>query len=279
MALAAPLACARDYLLGRQSPAGGFCVYRSEWLDEPNLFDTWHAVAALGLLRTPVPDAAACARFVASRAVQPQPHALYYRVRSLRALGASDPRNGQVRDAVAHLVEQLPAAGTPTSRLAGLLQALRHGVWLKNHFGLPSPHAAIADALRSLQDDGGGYPVPADLVTTEAVCAVLRLCGQDIAARTADYVDALAVPGCGFRLTAASLSPTLETTSAGIRCTLASGRTVRYAANAQRFILACQGGRGGFARAPDALPDIACTHLALEALKLLNGELAASQQP
>jgi hypothetical protein len=42
--------CACRYLLGRQSPTGGFCFYRSEYLDEANLFDTWHAVAALALL-------------------------------------------------------------------------------------------------------------------------------------------------------------------------------------------------------------------------------------
>lgn len=40
----------RNYLLGRESPSGGFCFYRTDYLDEPSLFDTWHATAALGLL-------------------------------------------------------------------------------------------------------------------------------------------------------------------------------------------------------------------------------------
>jgi prenyltransferase beta subunit len=37
------------------------------------------------------------------------------------------------------------------------------------------------------------------------------------------------------------------------------------------FILDCQTGDGGFARAPDALPDIALTHLALAGLDALAG--------
>lgn len=56
---------ARSYLLGRQSDNGGFCFYRSEHIDEPNLHDTYHAVmAALALLGADVPRVDALARFL-----------------------------------------------------------------------------------------------------------------------------------------------------------------------------------------------------------------------
>lgn len=274
-------ACARacDYVLSRQSPGGGFCGYRGAGVDEPNLQDTWHAVATLGLLGVPVPDAATCARFVAARDVDRQAHGLYDRVRSLQALQAPDPQAIEVRAAVASLVEYLPVPGTPPSQLGGPLEALRHVVWLKRHFRCALAQAEVVAALGRLQDASGGFAVPPDLVTTEAVCAVLHLCGQHIPARTADYVDSLAVADFGFRLTAHALSPKLETTCAGIRCGAWAGRSPRHAADALRFILACQDGRGGFARAPGALADLACTRLAIEGLALLGGPLAPGRAP
>ena len=48
---------ATAYLRGRQSYNGGFCFYRFEYLDEPNLRDTYHAIAALTLLGAEVPRA------------------------------------------------------------------------------------------------------------------------------------------------------------------------------------------------------------------------------
>lgn len=268
--LGASRVAAAAYLRSRQSPGGGFCGYRSELLDEPNPFDTWHAVASLGLLGEAVPQAGACARFVAAQLVDGQVHALYYRVRSLHTLGSPDPQGPAVRAAVADLVVQRPDPCMSPSELGGALQSLRHAVWLKQHFGCAHRCADIVETLLRLEDTGGGFAVPPDLVTTEAVCAVLRLCGHAVPASTADYVDSLALVEFGFRLTATSLSPNLETLCAGIRCCSVSGRAMVHRADAERFILACQGGRGGFARAPGALPDIACTHLALEGLELLH---------
>jgi hypothetical protein len=277
--VASALADARSYVLSRESPSGGFCVYRSELLDEPNLFDTWHAVGTLGLLGVQVPCANACARFVAAQAVEPQVHALYYRVRSLQALRHPDPQAIEVRKVVDGLVEHLPAPGTLPSQIGGPLQVLRHTVWLKRHFQCERRQAEIVEALLCLEDAGGGFPVPPDLFSTQAVCAVLRLGGHDIPPRTAEYVGSLAVPQFGFRLTANSLSPALETTCAGIQCCVWIHRAVTHARDARRFILACQDGRGGFARAPGALADLACTHLAIKGLGLLCGPFRRGAQP
>jgi hypothetical protein len=277
--VASALADAQRYVLSRQSPSGGFCVYHSELLDEPNPFDTWHALGTLELLGVQVPHANACARFVAAQPVEPQVHALYYRVRSLQALRHPDPKDAEVRDAVAGLVEHAPAPGTPSSQLGGSLQALRHTVWLKRQFGCALRQAGIVEALLRLEHAGGGFPVPPDLLTTQAACAVLHLCGHDIPARTGEYVASLAVPGYGFRLTGNSLSPNLDTTCAGVQCCAWMHRPVTHASDAQRFILACQDGRGGFARAPGALANLASTHLAIEGLSLLCGPIDQGAQP
>jgi len=278
-ALRDALAAARAYLSSRQSPGGGFCVYRSAWLDEPNLFDTWHAVATFALLGVAVPHAATCAHFVAAQGIDHQAHALYYRVRSLQALRTPDPKAIEVRDAVGGLVEHAPAPGTPSSQLGGPLQALRHTVWLKRQFGCELRQAGIVEALLRLADAGGGFPVPPDLLTTQAACAMLHMCGHAIPERTAVYVESLAVPGFGFRLTSNSLSPNLETTCAGIQCCVWMHCALCHARDAQRFVLACQDGRGGFARAPGALADLACTHLAIESLGLLCGPFGQIPQP
>lgn len=52
-----PLARAAQCIAGRQCEGGGFCVYRNAYLEEPNLSDTWHALAALKLLDVAVPRA------------------------------------------------------------------------------------------------------------------------------------------------------------------------------------------------------------------------------
>lgn len=82
---------ASAYLLGKQSPQGGFCFYRGYYLEEPNLADTWHGLAVLrNLLHAELPQWKRHAEFVVSQTVEPQPFALYCRVRSLRALDTLD---------------------------------------------------------------------------------------------------------------------------------------------------------------------------------------------
>jgi len=49
--LEAALEPAAAYVTGRQCRNGGFCYYRYADLEEPNLHDTYYAVAAGGLLQ------------------------------------------------------------------------------------------------------------------------------------------------------------------------------------------------------------------------------------
>lgn len=261
----------RDYLLGRQCGNGGFSFYRTEYLEEPNPHDTWHALASLGLIGEPVPRPADTARFLLGQPVTPQPYALAFRVRGLALLGADDPEAGAVASALAGMTPALPEG---RDDLYDGLRHLRLLLWLKQRHGQPIPAADLAGALLAAEDADGGFGKPANLVDTREALAVLALCGRRPSPRTADFVTRLATPGFGFRLTAESLAPTLETVCAGIACCRRLGLTVAHAADARAFILDCQTGNGGFARSPGALPDLALTHLALAGLDALAGPLS-----
>lgn len=264
--LASALDRARTYLLERQSPNGGFCFYRGYYAEEPNLSDSWHAIAVLvGLLGTDLPEKNSHASFIIGQPIEPQPLLLYYRVRGLLALGADDPKSATVRSGVAALQAHFLDTATHAS-LAATLQRVRRTVWLKRHFGLPMALDDLASALLLGEHEDGGYGTPSNLLDTDAAIAVLMSCGQVSPPRTGDFVKRMALPGFGFRLTAGSLSPNLETTCAGIRSCCRLGMTIPHAQDAMAFVLSCQTGSGGFARAADALPDITLTHLALATL-------------
>lgn len=236
----------RPNLLERESPGGGFCFYRTADLEEPNLFDTWHAVAALALLGDAPAHRQRLIRFVARQGVVGELYSLYYRARILHALGVADMDRAAVRMLVEKLPLHLPE-GAAAGAFSSALERLRMTLWLKRHVGAPFPARHIADAPRSTEDWKGGYGVPANLLDTRAALAVLALCQEPVAHRTDGFVSRLAVPvlGCARRL----------------------GLTVPVEADAIGFILACQSVNGGFARAPGALPGIGLTHLALMALR------------
>lgn len=260
------LQCTRQYLLERQSPGGGFCFYRGYHLEEPSLADTFHGLSAWALsTRDALPEKAAHAAFVLRHTPEPQPFALYYRVRCLLALGVGDPAAALVREAVRALPLVLPDMGS--TALQSPLARLGHGLWLKRHFGVLDEAAIDAGkALLAAEGEEGGYGNPPNLVDTVEALRVLDLCGARVRSITVSFVRGLAAPGFGFQLTPHSLSPSLEITCAGIACSNRLGTTIEFADDALDFVLACQTGNGGYALRPDALPDLAWTHLALRAV-------------
>lgn len=269
--LRAALDKARTYLLGRQSVNGGFCFYRSAGVDEPNPFDTWHAVAALRRLGALPVNPDQVAAFVSEAEISSQPYGLYYRVRTLQVLGFPDPKSPQVREMVARLPLHL---GTPPSPFGGL-ERLRLILALKRHFSLDYPKDGIGASLMALEQPEGGFGLPPNLLDTRLALSILSFCDRQSSAATRAFVANLETPGFGFRLTANSLSPTLETLCAGIACCHHLDLPITYADDALHFILSCQGRNGGFSRATGALPDIGMTHLAISALATLAGPLPA----
>lgn len=261
------------YLLERQSGAGGFCFYRWEHVDEPNLSDTWHAVAVLrGLLRRAVPDAGRHIGFVGGLDVTPWPISLHDRVHTLDLLDGTDPKAGSVRAFVSSLPVRVPAMEHAPG-LSHALESLRATLWLKRRFGMTIRADSLVHGLRRLEREGGGFGEPANLLDTAMAIAVLRLCGHGVSPRTAEFVMRLAVPGFGFRLTERTHSPNLETTCAGVVSCERLGMAIPYSDASKSFILSCQTGSGGFARSAGALPSFELTHMAMESLRILHGPL------
>lgn len=259
-----------SYLYSRQSPAGGFCFYRTEYLDEPNLSDTWHAVAALRLLGEQPQQSESIANFVYRHPAGRQLYALYYRTFILDALGIADPERPAVMESV-HALHPDPDGLTSHSDMTGQLERLLLTLRLKVHLDMEFAAEDIATAILDLEHPYGGFGVPPNILETYLAVDVLALCGKKASANTGTFVARLAGPGYGFRLTDTSLAFNLEAICAGIECCRLLRQRVAYPDDAAASILACQTGNGGFARAPDSLPGIETTHLALRGLASLFG--------
>ena len=261
------LARAHEYVLQHQSPGGGFCFYRNEYLDEPNLADTWYAVSILAnLLQAEVPHRSRHADFVTGLSIQPQAFALHERVRVLQCLGHDDPWSSEVRMAVMSLPLRVATVDAQTAALSTELAQLADTLWLKHYFQLDVEPRELMQAVRRLEHLEGGFGTPPNLLDTGAALGVLAFGGESASPRTADFVLRMGVPGFGFRLTASSMSPNLETTCAGVTSCCLLGLPVPHADDAASFILSCQSSNGGFARASGALPDLSLTQLALSTL-------------
>lgn len=89
---------AEAYLGGRQCHNGGFCFYRNDYLEEPNLHDTYHALAGYSLLERPIPNREKIISYLAhQRSRSHQPAYLYYYTFSVRLL-ESVPDEGTMAD-------------------------------------------------------------------------------------------------------------------------------------------------------------------------------------
>ena len=259
---------ARNYLLGRQSPSGGFCFYRTGCLEEPNLSDTWYATASLKLIGELPPNQEALVDFVSGQPPAGQVYELYYRTFILNILKRTDPYHSIVKD----MVDALPLNIFEPSRYTALIGQLEHlllTLKLKEKFSLTSITANITKTIIGLENPNGGFGTPSNLLDTHSAISVLALCGHGPSMQTATFVSQMALPNFAFRLTKNSLLPTLETVYAGISCCKLLNLPVPYPEDAASFILACQVHNGGFARAPAALPDIGLTYLALDGLDTL----------
>ncbi len=257
---------AREYLLERQSPGGGFCFYRGYYIEEPNLSDTWHGVAALtNLLGVELTQRKIHASFVIGHAVEPQPSTLYYRIRSLQVLQSGDPAAAEVERAVTALRPSLPDPARP-NLLGVATQRLHRVLWLRKYLNMDTATKNLAESVRALVNEDGGYGTPSNLLDTAYVIALLTFCGVTAPGATRGFVASMDDPHFGFRATATSRSPNLETVHAGAASCRHLGLDITYFAAARSFVLSCQTGSGGFARASGALPDMTLTYMALTTL-------------
>lgn len=264
-------ACRRagHYLLGRQCPQGGFCFYRSEFVNEPNLADTYHAVRALALLGLQGEWRDGVREYLSGIAPSAQPWDLYHLAGAWRTIDADWTPDGALRANIAGL--QIGSAPSARSvHLAGWLERTRLVLRLQRDVGLAFDRAAIARTVIARHHDGGFGAGP-NLIDTWIALDVLRLCGAGPGPDgVADFVDCLQVPTFAFQATPASCIGRLELVWAGVNCCRALGVVVRYRHDALEFALNCQTQGGGFANAPDALPDIVLTHRALQIMRMLS---------
>lgn len=263
-------ACERAvaYLLSRQCTRGGFCFYRTEGLDEPNLSDTYHALAALSRLGLQLPNRhrmrAFSGRFPRSR----QPSDLFHLTAIARLLEPRYAPDADIRSRIDAL-RISPAPPGESTRLTPWLRRTSLVVRLKQDCGTAFDRGRAAARLRRLLHDGGFGPGP-NLVDTRLAIEILRRCGAQLPPPgTLEFVDRLQVHGCGFTNTAASWTARLHVVAAGVACCRDLALSIRYPREALDFTLACQTAGGGFADAPDALADIALTHTAIETVLAL----------
>lgn len=263
---ASALQHAREYLIEKQSPGGGFCFYRGYHLEEPNISDTWHGVAALtDLLGVELSQRKGHADFVIGYPVERQPFLLYYRIRCLLALQTIDPAAAEVERAVEALHPSLPDPARP-HLLGASLKRLHCVLWLRNHLGMETATQHFAQKVLAMAHEDGGYGVPSNLLDTADAIALLRLCGAALPEATREFVSSMADPQFGFRLSATSRSPNLETVHAGAASCRRLALGIPHVAAAASFVLSCQTGNGGFGRASNALPDLELTYMALTTL-------------
>jgi hypothetical protein len=264
------VAKAQGYLLGRQSDAGGFCFYRAEGVDEPNLRDTYHAIVALNLLGTPVPDPGRVVEFVERARLFGLTYVYYYAF-TLGLLGLSNRIGAQELAQIRDFSIGLPARiGSTSSR--GWFEDTRRKVRLKRRFaGAWDFHQLVVALLASRIE--GGYGEKPNLWDTHSSLAILDSLGQRQEMQaSASFVEAMQGLPFGFRLTRGSIMANLEVVHAGVQCCALLGLPIRYKTDVLELVLACQTADGGFSRTPTALPDIDLTHQALRVIALTTGK-------
>lgn len=261
-----------QYLHTRKSPAGGFCFYRWMGIEEPTLRDTWHAVAALGLVGVDVPRRDQVVAFLRGFCITGLGD-LYHRTSALVTLGETIEADLLERIAALDASAGLANGHVPTSER---LQAALRVVRMQQRFAVLRDRAEVCARVFDMQRDGGWGDKP-NLLDTGSALAILDTCdARAIPDDAQAFVDGLQVPAFGFTATRDSTYTPLEVLHAGFSACALLRIPVRHLDDAVRGVLACQSSNGGFARSADALPDIALTHLGLQAL-VLAGALPASQ--
>ena len=248
------LAGALAYLRGRQCRAGGFCFYRSQYLEEPNLLDTWHALAAYDLLGQRVPRRGALDTWLDGfdPAALHHPRVLGYWALSKRLLAPAWQPSPQLLGRILAIPLDPPSdREDPSGWLARTLEAAR----LQARFTGLGPRPALAAAVRAWHR--GGYGPKPNLQDTARALALLALLGEpDRGESTARFVESLQDPQLGFCNTLDSRYVRLDVLLAGVQSCRLLGLPIRYPEVGLSLVRAAQTAEGAFADVPGALPTL-----------------------
>jgi hypothetical protein len=258
-----------SYLRRKQSYNGAFCFYKCQYLDQPNLRDTYHAIAALRLWGTEVPRANEVAQYLNSTEVS-DVSGLFYYAFALDSLGrASLIEESHLRRIRALPLKRREFAGRVP--IDSWLERTLLTLQLKCRFAeLPDTDDIVREIV-SLKCQGG-YGEPPTLRDTRLSLSILALFGEKLITHddTRAFVDGLQKPSIGFTDTDQSLHTSLDIVADGIQCCTMLKLPIRHAADVLAFVMACQAADGSFSRVSVALPDIALTHQALEIIRWLD---------
>lgn len=283
------VARAAAYIRTRQSPSGGFCFYRYGGIDEPNLGDTYYAVAGLRLFGIEVPNARKTADFVSQARIFGLTY-LYFCAFTLEHLGLASRISEEALAAIRSLSITVPedAGSVDTS---GWLESVRKTIRLQQRFAptgqdraaqgekpaaMLAPRAArsenrYAQAATFVADLmlRGGFGVRTNLWDTSLALSVGALLGLRPPEEMVAFVDSLQEPPVGFLMTPHSAVASLDVAYAGARCCEVLDLAMRHRREMIDFTVSCQSTNGGFAHAPMALPNLEFTYRGLQTLAML----------
>ena len=272
------LAAARRYVLGRQTPQGGYCYYRTpEWgVEEPNAPDTLAALECLRALTTAPPRRESTVRWL--RALQ-SPRGSYATltigcaaVHTLELLGAR-PRltpDAWVRRVTARLLERAGAREWRTALGDALRVVELHRVCAIELGG--DEREALGLLLAAARDRAGVWARPGgDLHTTALAVRAARLGG--IAERAdgavADFVARCEDAALGLRLAPDAAATSAGALWGGLELMRTLHMTPTYPAAIAASVALLQRPEGGLAARHRGLATLHDTWLGLRAARLL----------
>jgi hypothetical protein len=244
------------YIASRQCRNGGFCYYRIDDLEEPNLRDTYYAVAACRLLNREISNRSQVVNYVRSMGPgRRQSSYLYYYAFTAHLLGEA-----ALDQALLHNVSDLHITPPQTNKnvpLSGWLEDSLQVIRLKKTFIGYAEMDEIAGFVRRLAHSGGVGAKPNLMDTYLAVSILAELDELSGLEKTKDFIDGLQLNSFGFRCTEDSLSPpSIDILYAGVLSCAYLGLKVRYVSDIVSSVLMSQRIHGGFARSPDSLGDL-----------------------
>jgi hypothetical protein len=271
--LEAALERAAEYVTSRQCHNGGFCYYRYADLEEPNLHDTYYAVAACGLLQREVSNPDRVVEYLRSmRTAGRQSSYLYYYGFTAQRLGNLSLLDQTFLDKVAALSIRLLPTGknVPLSEwLEDSLRTIRLQTTFAGSFGVGGTVVDFVHGL--LRRGGGGVGTTPNLRDIYLALRILTELDSLIELdEVKAFIGCLQLPSLGFKYTESSISgPDIDTLYAGVCSCAILGVEVRYAAAILNNVLLSQRLYGGFARSSDSLGNLNTHYKALRIIQRL----------
>ncbi len=265
---------AERYVLSRQSLQGGFCFYRYDTVDEPNVRDTYYAIESLKLLGVSIPEREKAIDFLMRAQLWGTPY-LYDYAFSLELLGARD-RIGEEALGKIRALKIIPAPEGQCANLGAWLRLTYKILRLRRHFlasfGDSEGQERIAELLMQWVT---GVAKTIDLLNAYDVMRIVALLGLPVpVVGIRRFIESVEQLPFGFTVTVDSSSPRLDVVFAGVSSCGMLAMQVRHPTEALQFALSCQTEGGGFANAPVALPNLEATYQGLAVVTaLLSGRI------